>query len=70
MKIFSVIFCTLMIGLVLYQLLFGKLLDRGWTVWTNRQERPTLYWTFVLFQAGMVAGLVYMILHDLRTNLH
>ena len=62
MKIFVVLFCTLMIGLVLYQLATGKLLDRGWTVWTTRQERPLLYWTLVALQAALVAGLVYMAL--------
>jgi hypothetical protein len=68
MKIFSVLFCTLMIGIVLYQLASGKLLDRGWTVWTTRQERPLLYWTLVALQAALVAGLVYMTLHIYRAD--
>jgi hypothetical protein len=70
MKIFTVLFCTLMIGSVLYQLVFGKLLDKGWKVWTTRQERPALYWTTLAIQAVLVAGFVYMILHCLRANLH
>jgi hypothetical protein len=55
-----------MIGVVLYQLASGKLLDRGWTTLTTREERPRFYWSLITLQAVIVAGLVYMILRDYR----
>ena len=66
MKIFDVLLCTLMTGVVLYQLASGRLLDRGWAVRTTREERPHFYWTLIAIQGALVAGLVYMILHDYR----
>jgi hypothetical protein len=65
-KVFETLVCTLMIGVVLYQLASGKLLDRGWTTLTTREERPRFYWSLITLQAVIVAGLVYMILRDYR----
>lgn len=68
MKIFTVLICTTMIGLVVYQLAFGKLLDRAWKVRATRQERPLLYWVSLAFQVAVTAGLVYIIFHSFRLN--
>jgi len=64
MNVFKALVCTLMIGVVLYQLAFGKLLDRGWGILTTRDERPRLYWSLLTLQAVIVTAVVYLILRD------
>ena len=66
MKVFETLVCTILIGVVLYQLATGKLLDRGWTTVTTREERPRFYWSLLTLQAVIVAAVVYAILRDYR----
>jgi heme O synthase-like polyprenyltransferase len=65
-NVFNALICTLMIGVVLYQLASGKLLDKGWAVRTTREKRPLFYWSLLTLQAVIVAAVVFMILRDYR----
>jgi hypothetical protein len=40
-----------MTGLIGWQIVTGKLLDRSWRLWTTREARPTLFWLVVCIQS-------------------
>jgi len=40
-----------MSGLIGWQVVTGKLLDRRWRLWTTRQARPTLFWSVIGVQS-------------------
>lgn len=37
-----------------WQIVTGKLLDRGGHVWTTRQARPRFFWTMIAIQSLVV----------------
>jgi len=43
-------FVALLVGEIIYELSSGKLLARGWKVYTRRQDNPTLYWSSIVLQ--------------------
>jgi len=42
---------ALLLGIVLYQLFMGRLLNLKWGVWVTRKERPGIYWTVLVIEA-------------------
>ncbi len=43
-------FLALLVGELVYELSSGKLLARGWRVYTKRQDNPMLYWSSIVLQ--------------------
>jgi YD repeat-containing protein len=41
---------VLLIGIVLYQVFTGGLLNLKWKVWATRKERPGIYWTVIVIE--------------------
>jgi hypothetical protein len=44
---------VLMLGIVVYQLFRGQLLNLRWGVWVARRERPGMYWTVLMIEAAV-----------------
>jgi hypothetical protein len=49
---------SILIGRLAYQLRKGKLYDRRWRAYTNRQENPQLYWSSVILESVLVLMLL------------
>ena len=48
----------LLLGIVLYQLISGRLLGLTWRVWFSRAEKPGAYWAVIIIETvAAVAGL-------------
>jgi hypothetical protein len=59
----SLLFPAVVIGMITYQLISGKIRWRGIpAIWTYRREQPALYWMFIGIEAAMAAAVLYMIL--------
>jgi hypothetical protein len=43
----------ILLGIVLYQLISGNLLNLSWKVWATRRERPGTFWTVLGIEAGV-----------------
>jgi amino acid permease len=61
----GIFFNCLLLGVVLYQLISGRLLDRSWKTFATRSERPRLYWSVLSIETAATLTMAYMILHDL-----
>jgi hypothetical protein len=48
------LFVLALAGLVLWQLVTGKALDRSWHPSVTRQENPGMYWFIVIFQSALL----------------
>jgi hypothetical protein len=42
-----------LLGVVIYQIISGKLLGRNLRVYTTRSERPVLFWTVITIQGTL-----------------
>ena len=58
--IFRVLIPLVMGGILIYQGLTGRLLNRGWRIWTTLEERPQLYWTVLIIQAAIFVFAAYL----------
>jgi hypothetical protein len=48
------LFTLFLAGLVLWQLIAGKALDRSWRASVTRLDNPVMYWLTVLFQSAIL----------------
>jgi hypothetical protein len=51
-------FVALFVGEIIYELSSGKLLARGWKVYTKRQDNPMLYWSSIALQTFLALFLL------------
>lgn len=54
MSIPTILFISLLAGVVLWQLITGKALDRSWRPNITRQDNPGAYWFIVIAQSAML----------------
>ena len=52
------VICSSLIGRLAYQIGKGKLYDRRWRAYTNRQENPQMYWSSLILESVIVLMLV------------
>lgn len=50
----------LLLGLVLYQFITGRLLNMKWGTWIARKDRPAMYWTLLLIEAAVAILGIYI----------
>jgi hypothetical protein len=48
------LFASALAGLVLWQLITGKALDRSWHASVSRKDNPGMYWAVVLVQSAFL----------------
>ena len=53
------IFAVILAGLVGWQLVTGKAVDRNWRPSITRQENPGMYWFIVIAQSALLAIVLY-----------
>ena len=70
MIVSGLVFISLMLGSVLYQVISGRLLDRSWKTFATRKERPRLYWSVIAFEAAFVLTTTYFVLRDILVAKH
>lgn len=51
---------VLLLGIVLYQLFTGRLLNLKWGAWATRKERPGTYWTVLVIEATVCIVGIYI----------
>jgi hypothetical protein len=51
---FAAVVIAAMVGIVVYQIISGEVLDRSWKVWATRDEQPGRYWLGIAFQLLLV----------------
>ena len=66
----GIVFISILLGAVLYQLISGRLLDRSWKTFTTRNERPRLYWSAMAFETAVTLTTAYFIVRDLLAIRH
>jgi hypothetical protein len=66
--IFGDIVVTAMAGIVLYQIISGKVLTRSWQVWATRDEQPGRYWFAIVVQSIIVSILIGLLIYAHFTN--
>ncbi len=52
---------ALLLAEIIYQLISGKLLARGWRVFAKREQNPMLFWSSIALQMVVVLIVVYAI---------
>ena len=58
----ALLFAAFLVGEVLYELLTGKLLVRGWKVFKSRDENPMLYWSGISLKILVVLFMVSILI--------
>jgi hypothetical protein len=69
--LFVGIFVALLVGEIIYELGSGKLLARGWKVYTRRQDNPMLYWSSIVLQmfvALFLLGMFFVVFFGVRVE--
>jgi hypothetical protein len=59
--VFMGFFVALFVGEIVYELSSGKLLARGWKVYTSRQDNPMLHWSSLVLQTFVALFLICML---------
>ena len=59
MNIPAMIFAVILAGLVGWQLVTGKVVDRNWRPSITLQENPGMYWFIVIAQGAILAVVLY-----------
>jgi len=58
----ALLFAALLVGEVLYELLTGRLLVRGWRAFNSRNDNPMLYWSGVSLKILVVLFMVTILI--------
>jgi hypothetical protein len=53
-RLLTGLFVLALAGLVFWQLVTGKVLDRSWRPSVTRQDNPGMYWFIVIFQSALL----------------
>ena len=53
---------ALLMGEIVYELISGKLLARGWKVYARRQDNPMLFWSSLALQMLVALFVLCMVI--------
>jgi len=59
-KTYPFVVFFLLLAVLLYQLVSGRLFNLSWGVWLTRNERPRAFWTVIIIEAAVVLTGLYL----------